>query len=275
MRSQRRACSDLPHTATGPFAISLSTISHNGTTRILSMRLSSALLFVFLNLTSGLASALPLNTPCLETKLGILVKNFRGRVGVCVSDSRSGVSINGNRRFPLHSVFNLAAALAVLDAVDKGQLRLDDAVAIGQNETDRGVQPLAKHASLDRFNTTIRDLLFRMIVDSDDAATDSLVKKVGGPSRIQSVLVKKGFKGFKIDRNERDLSAEGRRDQGFRVSTSRCGYTDRSGQPLTMARQWTAFVSCLVSSVIGGDDQDADVPGAATGWGAKRLVART
>jgi beta-lactamase class A len=237
MRSQRRACSDLPHTATGPFAISLSTISHNGTTRILSMRLSSALLFVFLNLTSGLASALPLNTPCLETKLGILVKNFRGRVGVCVSDSRSGVSINGNRRFPLHSVFNLSAALAVLDAVDKGQLRLDDAVAIGQNETDRGVQPLAKHASLDRFNTTIRDLLFRMIVDSDDAATDSLVKKVGGPSRIQSVLVKKGFKGFKIDRNERDLSAEGRRDQGFRASQRR-----DAGTPIAVANllQWLA-----------------------------------
>ena len=210
-------------------------MGHNGTTRILSMRLSSALLFVFLNLTSGLASALPLNTPCLETKLGILVKNLRGRVGLCVSDSRSGVSINGNRRFPLHSVFNLAAALAVLDAVDKGQLRLDDAVAIGQNEADRGVQPLAKHASLDRFNTTIRDLLFRMIVDSDDAATDSLVKKVGGPSGIQSVLVKKGFKGFKINRNERDLSAEGRRDTGTPIAVANLLQWLANGQLLSRA----------------------------------------
>jgi hypothetical protein len=104
------------NTPTGPFAISLSTTSHNGTTRILSMRLSSALLFVFLNLTSGLASALSLNTVCLETKLRILAKNFNARVGVCVSDSRRGVSINGNRRFPLHSVFNLTVALTVLDA---------------------------------------------------------------------------------------------------------------------------------------------------------------
>jgi beta-lactamase class A len=199
-------------------------MSHNGTTRILSMRLSSALLFVLLNLTSGLASALSLNTVCLETKLGILVKNFNGRVGICVSDSRSGVSIYGNRRFPLHSVFNLAVALAVLDAVDKGQLHLDDAVGIGRKEPGIGVQRLAKLAGPNGFKPTIRDLLFRMIVDSDRAATDTLVTKVGGPSRIQSVLVKKGFKGFKIDRNERDLGAEGhaseRRDTGTPIAVA-------------------------------------------------------
>jgi hypothetical protein len=68
----------------------LSTTGHNGTTRIVPMRLSPALLFACLNLTSGLASALSLNTVCLETKLGTLVKGFQGRVGICVSDGRSG-----------------------------------------------------------------------------------------------------------------------------------------------------------------------------------------
>jgi beta-lactamase class A len=222
-----------------PFAHSQipSTTSHNGTTRILSMRLSSALLFVFLNLTPGLASALSLNTVCLETKLRIQVKNFNGRIGICVSESRRGVSINGNRRFPLHSVFNLAAALAVLDAVDKGQLRLDDAVAIGQNKPGMGVQPLAKLAGTNGFNPTILDVLFRMIVDSDSAATDALVTKVGGPSRIESVLAEKGFKGFKIDRNERDLDTEGQRDQGFRGSQRR-----DTGTPIAVANllQWLA-----------------------------------
>jgi beta-lactamase class A len=201
------------------------------------MRLSSALLFVFLNLTPGLASALSLNTVCLETKLRIQVKNFNGRIGICVSESRRGVSINGNRRFPLHSVFNLAAALAVLDAVDKGQLRLDDAVAIGQNKPGMGVQPLAKLAGTNGFNPTILDVLFRMIVDSDSAATDALVTKVGGPSRIESVLAEKGFKGFKIDRNERDLDTEGQRDQGFRGSQRR-----DTGTPIAVANllQWLA-----------------------------------
>src|SRR5260221_13137483 len=55
------------HSPTRLFAISPSTTSYNGTTRILSMRLSSALLFVFFNLTSGIDSALSLNIVCLET----------------------------------------------------------------------------------------------------------------------------------------------------------------------------------------------------------------
>ncbi len=44
---------------------------------------------------------------------------------------------------------------------------------------------------------TIRDLLFRMIVDSDRAATDTLVKKVGGPIRIQVCSLKKGSKDLR------------------------------------------------------------------------------
>lgn len=47
-----------------------------------------------------------------------------------------------------------------------------------------------------------------MIEDSDGAATNFLVAKLGGPSRIQSVLVKKELQGFNIDRDERDLDAE-------------------------------------------------------------------
>jgi len=128
-------------------------------------------------------------------------------------------------------------ALAVLNEVDKGQLRLDDAVAIGQKEPSMGVQRLAKLAGPNGFNPTIRDLLFRMIVDSDRAATDTLVTKVGGPSRIQSLLAEKGFKGFKIDRNERDLGAEGQRDQGFHASERR-----DTGTPIAVANllQWLA-----------------------------------
>jgi beta-lactamase class A len=112
----------------------------------------------------------------------------------------------------------------ILDAVHKGQLRLDDAVAIGQKEPGTGVQRLAKRAGPNGFNPTIRDLLFRMFVDSDRAATDALATKVGGPSRIQRVLFEKGFKGFKIDRNERDLGAEGhaseRRDTGTPIAVA-------------------------------------------------------
>jgi beta-lactamase class A len=47
-----------------------------------------------------------------------------------------------------------------------------------------------------------------MIVDSDGAATDFLITRLGGPKQIQTILEKKGLRGFNIDRDERDLDAE-------------------------------------------------------------------
>jgi beta-lactamase class A len=226
------------------------------------MRLSPVLLFACLNLTSGLASALSLNTVCIETKLSALVKSFQGRVGICVSDGRGGVQVNGNQRFPLHSVFKLAVAVAVLDGVDHGRLHLSDAVTVRQSDLGMGIQPMAKLVGPNGFKTTIRDLLFRMIVDSDGAATDLLLAKVGGPRGVQNVLAGKKSKGFKIDRDERDLDAEEsglrwdpkytdqrmldqatsalpeeRRDQGFHASQRR-----DTGTPIAVANllQWLA-----------------------------------
>jgi len=176
------------------------------------MRLSPALLFACLNLTSGPVSALSLNTLCLETKLSVLIKNFQGRVGICVSDGRSGVQVHGNQRFPMYSVFKLAVAVAVLDGVDKGRLHLDDVVTVQQKDLGIGVQPLATLVGSNGSKTTTRDLLFRMIVDSDGAATNVLVGKAGGPRGVQSVFDAKKLKGFKIDRDERELDASQRHD---------------------------------------------------------------
>jgi beta-lactamase class A len=226
------------------------------------MRLSPALLFACLNLTSGLASALSLNTVCIATKLSALVKSFQGRVGICISDGRGGVQVNGNQRFPLHSVFKLTVAVAVLDGVDHGRLHLNDTVTVRQSDLGMGIQPMAKLVGPNGFKTTIRDLLFRMIVDSDDAATDLLLAKVGGPRGVQNILTEKKFKGFKIDRDDRDLDAqesglrwdpkytdqrvldqalsplpEERRDQGFHTSQHH-----DIGTPIAVANllQWLA-----------------------------------
>jgi beta-lactamase class A len=100
------------------------------------------------------------------------------------------------------------ALLFVLDGVDRGRLHLDDVVTLQQKDLGIGVQPLATLVGPSGFKTTIRDLLSRMIVDSDSAATNFPIGKAGGPRGVQSVLGAKHLKGFKIDRDERDLDAE-------------------------------------------------------------------
>jgi beta-lactamase class A len=91
---------------------------------------SLLLLFVWLSLTPGFALAASLNTICLNTELTLLAARASGRVGVCVSDGTNGVSINGGEQFPLYNVVELPVAVAVLDAVDHGQIHLNDAITI-------------------------------------------------------------------------------------------------------------------------------------------------
>jgi beta-lactamase class A len=70
-----------------------------------------------------------------------------------------------------------------------------------------GHQPLANLIGKGGYHTTLRDLLFRMIVDSDNAATDLLFARLGGPANVQSTLDHKRIPGFQIDKNERELGS--------------------------------------------------------------------
>ena len=186
----------------------LSTIGPKPITRIVAMRLSFVLFFIWLSLTPEFASALSLNPICLKPKLGELVNRIDGQVGICVSDGHKGVAVHGSQHFALVNVFKLPVAVAVLDAVDKGQLHLNDVAVVQSSNLGMSIQPLAKLVGPNGFKTTIEDLLVRMLMDSDGAATNFLVAKLGGPRRIQSVLDQKGIRGFHIDRTEPEVDAE-------------------------------------------------------------------
>jgi beta-lactamase class A len=173
-------------------------------TRTVLMRLSSVLLLVCLNLTPGFALAASLSTLCLNTEIRILTTQASGRIGICVSDGQKGTSLNGGEQFPLYNVVQLPVAVAVLAAVDSGQIHLADQVTSEPHDSGAGGQPPAKAAGQNGPKTTIRDLLIRMIADNDGTAADSLITSLGGPRVIESVLTKKGIHGFRIDRDELD-----------------------------------------------------------------------
>jgi hypothetical protein len=77
---------------------------------------------------------------------------------------------------------------------------VNDAVTVRQSDLGLGIQPMAKLVGPNGFKTTIHDLLFRMIVDNDSAATDFLTEKVGGRA---------ASKTFSRKRRSRDLRSIG------------------------------------------------------------------
>ena len=144
----------------------------------------------------------------LQRKLDTLARGVDGRLGVCVQDTAGASCIHGDERFSLQSVMKLIVAVAAMDAVDRGSWRLDEQVLVRRQDLSLFVQPLAKLVTDQGYRTTIADLIRRAVVDSDSAAADILIARLGGPKEVQTCLDRLGMQGVRIDRDERHLQTE-------------------------------------------------------------------
>lgn len=109
----------------------------------------------------------------------------------------------------LQSVMKILVAVAVFQAADAGKLSLDDRITLTPRDASVGIQPLAeevaRHGSL---SLPVRDLVERMITQSDSMATDVLVDRLGGTGAVQAMIANSGVTGVRIDRTERQLQTE-------------------------------------------------------------------
>ena len=161
-----------------------------------------------LSISGSLVSAQSLQHADLQKQMEDVTRGFDGRIGVCVQDSSRFSCVNGDERFPLQSVMKLLVAIAVMDAVDRGEWRLTDPVVVRKHDLSLAVQPLAQLVTENGFNATIDDLVRRAVVDSDSTATDFLVARLGGPRAVQLVLERHHVTDVRFDRDERHLQTE-------------------------------------------------------------------
>lgn len=131
-----------------------------------------------------------------------------GSLGACIVEVQRTACVNGDRRYSMQSVVKLLVALATFDAADRGTLPIDGEVVVRREDLSVYVQPVAALVGTNGFRTTWRDLARRAVVDSDSAATDILLARLGGPAVVQRMLERKGVQGIRVDRNERDLQTQ-------------------------------------------------------------------
>ena len=117
----------------------------------------------------------------LEQQLSYLVAGKSADVGVAALDLNTGetVSIKGDTPFPMASTVKVAVAALYLAQVDHGRRSLDDTIS----------------------GVSARSLMSRMLIHSDNHATDMLIGNLGGPGRINTWLHDNGVSGLRVDRN--------------------------------------------------------------------------
>ncbi|HEX8569327.1 MAG TPA: class A beta-lactamase [Caulobacteraceae bacterium] len=137
-----------------------------------------------------------------------LGRGFDGEVGIAVRDLREGwtASWRGADAFPQQSVIKIWLAVAVLDAAERGELDLDEAVVVRPEDLSLFNQPIRAIVVRDgEFRTTLGELLRRSLANSDNAATDILFRRLGGGAKVQDILDRKGVEGVRVGVQERVL----------------------------------------------------------------------
>jgi len=134
-------------------------------------------------------------SPALVATIQTLGQQFNGRVGIAVERVDAGWTVqhNGNQLFPQQSVSKLWVAMTMFDAIDRGKVTLDSPVTIRPGDLTLFHQPIAAMVKGDGYTTTLRDLLYRAMQQSDNTANDSILRTVGGPDAVRGYLARRFF----------------------------------------------------------------------------------
>ncbi|MBP9230360.1 MAG: class A beta-lactamase, partial [Phenylobacterium sp.] len=152
----------------------------------------------------------PLNLPQLTTEVSAIAERARpGVLGVGLMNLESGETwdFNGERRFPMQSVFKAPLGAAVLAEVDAGRLKLDDTLTLAEEDLSPPLSPIAD-AYPGRRDYTVSELLTAATGASDNTAADVLMKRIGGPGAVTAWLVGKKVDEIRVDRYERQLQPD-------------------------------------------------------------------
>lgn len=136
----------------------------------------------------------------LSDRLDTLVAGARaktgGTLGVVITDLGTGVTVSQNAEsaFSLENVQKLPLAVAAYAAIDAGKLQADGSVDIVPADIAQTSGPIALAYAQGRHEYPARELIARMLTQSDGAAANALYRVLGGSSAINDQL-----QGLQID----------------------------------------------------------------------------
>lgn len=155
-------------------------------------------------------------------------------VGVCIIDpSGEAIAINGDRAYPMMSVYKFPIALAVAEQCRRLGKDFSDTITFNTSELNLSTySPMLSDISSGegkRHKMPVKRLLEYALIQSDNNASDLLLRFAGGAKRVDEYIRQIGAHGIKIRWSEDEMYADNSRSY------------DNSSTPAAMARLWQIF----------------------------------
>ena len=136
--------------------------------------------------------------------------NFPGKTGIAVRQVECNwvVGEQLETHFPQQSVSKLWVSIAVMDAVDRGAVRLDNRITLRPQDLTLFNEPM-RWAILERgqVQLSVAQLIRNALQLSDNTANDRLLRLVGGPDRVRKMFDAKRLPGIRFGPGERLLQS--------------------------------------------------------------------
>ncbi|HMT06713.1 MAG TPA: class A beta-lactamase, subclass A2 [Pyrinomonadaceae bacterium] len=151
----------------------------------------------------------------LKRSIEQIVASKKATVGVAIvgGGGKDELVINGDRRYPMQSVFKFHIGLAMMSEIDKGKFSLDQKIEIKKSELLPGLYSPIREAFPEGTTLTIAEILKYTVSQSDNVGCDVLLKLLGGPKAVEDYFVKHRFKNISIKINEETM--QGNWDRQF------------------------------------------------------------
>lgn len=160
-------------------------------------------LSLFLFITSQTSAQ---TTDSLRQEIQQIVSTKNAVVGVSIvrDDRKDILSVNGDSRFPMQSVFKFHIALAVLSEIDKGKFSFNQKIKIEKKDLLPNLYSPLRDKYPDGASLTISEILEYTVSQSDNVGCEVLLRLIGGPQAIEKYFVKNKFKDVSIKFNEEE-----------------------------------------------------------------------
>lgn len=140
----------------------------------------------------------------LRAKIRQIIADKKAEVGVAImgGDGKDTLWLHGDQHFPMQSVFKFHIGLAVLAAVDKGQLSLHQKIRIEQKDLLPDLYSPLRDKYPKGVKLSLAELIEYAVSKSDNVACDVLLRLAGGPQAVEDYFKGHHFDDLSIKINE-------------------------------------------------------------------------
>lgn len=158
-----------------------------------------------------LANSIFAQNTALQNSLNQYVKTKKAKIGIAIThiENSETTLVNGDKHFPMQSVYKFPLAIAVLDAVDRKKLSMNQVVYVTKAELRPNTwSPLREQFPNTDVKISVAELLDYSVSKSDNNACDILFKLMGGTSPTQQFIKQKGINDMAIVATEAEMAKQ-------------------------------------------------------------------